>query len=239
MKRKPVSTRDVNMDETSSRKMTDLFNPKDYMRNGLSERDIYICREVFELMDPKQNGFITPNDLRSGFTSMGIGLNRADLFNLLCDYDQDEVGNLDFNNFLDAVSEGLRPCDQDTQADYKRVFKKLSGNKDILSKDDLLKFMRSVGIQPSEDDLVRMYKKLEVTDENIDFQKFYHAVTEFIYSKKDPVRMNHSQNKLFKESVRGRPESIDDADAKSRGGVTDKSLTQMEYLSGRSIGNSK
>jgi Ca2+-binding EF-hand superfamily protein len=167
----------------SARKIKEPFVASKYVRFGLNERDILLYKEIFDMMDPKRRGYISPNDLKSALLSIGISLSRADLYNLVCDYDHDEEGVLSFEDFLKAITGEIRPCDEDTKDDYKRVFSKLSGNKTHITKEDLLKTMRSIGLQQTDEEFQRMYEKLGVLDELITFETFHQAITNFIYTQ--------------------------------------------------------
>ena len=86
--------------------MREPFVASNYVKFGVSERDVLLYKELFDMMDPKARGYISPNDLKSALLSIGINLSRADLFNLVCDYDNHEGGVLSFEDFVDAVTGG-------------------------------------------------------------------------------------------------------------------------------------
>lgn len=172
-----------NFTAVSSKKIKEPFVPANYVRYGMNERDVLLYKEIFDMMDPKRKGVVSPNDFRATLQSLGIHISRSDLYNLFCDYDKDENGVLTFDDFIEAISGGIRPCDEDKAADYKRVFSKLSGNKNFITKEDLLKTLRGIGLQQSESDFEKMYKRLGVVNEKITFEQFYKTMTDFIYGE--------------------------------------------------------
>ena len=189
----------------SARRVREPFVVANYLRYGLTERDVLLYKEVFDMMDPKDRGYISPNDLKAGLLSIGIHLSRADLYNLVCDYDNEEGGVLSFEDFLRAITGEARPCDEDNKEDYKRVFSKLAGNKTHISQEDLLKNMRSIGMQMSDEDFERLYEKLGVTDGLITFEVFYDAMMNFIYG--DHQSNSHSSDDEVEFPLKNKPKS--------------------------------
>lgn len=168
----------------SSKEVREPFVPANYVRYGLSERDVLLYKEIFDLMDPKQSGVVRPNDFRAALQSLDIHISRADLYSLFCDYDSEEGGVLTFKNFIDAVTGTTRPCDQDTREDYYQVFKVLSSNKPTIGKNDLQKHIRAIGHHQSDEDCQKLFDKLGVQDGEISFEVFYKTMTDFIYGDK-------------------------------------------------------
>lgn len=43
---------------------------------GTNERDIYIYKQIFDIMDKDNNGLIIPGNLRAGFLNFGYNVKR-------------------------------------------------------------------------------------------------------------------------------------------------------------------
>ena len=156
------------------------FEPKAYVCNGVQERDVLIYKEIFNLLDPSAMQEVTPNDLRMALQSVNIRLNKADLYNLICDYDKSEKGKIDFDEFMGAMNGTTKPFTEDSNADYLRVFKKMAGNKEHITKDDLLNHSRSTGKVFTEAELEKIFEKLECPDEKIGFEKYHKCMDLFM-----------------------------------------------------------
>lgn len=169
------------------------FDPKSYVCNGVQERDVLIFKEIFNLLDPSAMQEVTPNDLRMALQSVkvNIGVNKADLYNLICDYDKSEKGRINFHEFMCAMNGTTKPFTEDSNADYLRVFKKMAGNKEHITKDDLLNHSRSTGKVFTEAELEKIFEKLDCPDEKITFEK-YHKCMDLFMSKV----MSSSENDL-------------------------------------------
>lgn len=50
----------------------EFFDPKQFLRPGLEEKDIIQIREVFEQFDQDGDGILNPMDIRSALTSYGF-----------------------------------------------------------------------------------------------------------------------------------------------------------------------
>lgn len=100
----------------------EAFNPKNYISVGVSERDVEMYKEVFDLFDIHKCGSLTPNDLRNALEMFGYHPKKHLIYQIISDIDQDESGGLDFREFLNIMTDQTRPCDEDTQEDYERVF---------------------------------------------------------------------------------------------------------------------
>jgi centrin-1 len=100
----------------------EAFNPKNYISVGVSERDVEMYKEVFDLFDIHRCGSLTPNDLRNALEMFGYHPKKHLIYQIISDIDQDESGGLDFREFLNIMTDQTRPCDEDTQEDYERVF---------------------------------------------------------------------------------------------------------------------
>lgn len=98
------------------------FRPKDYISVGVTERDVEMYKEVFDLFDVHKIGNLTPNDLRNALEMFGYHPKKHLIYQIISDIDRDESGGLDFGEFLKIMTDQTRPCDEDVEEDYVRVF---------------------------------------------------------------------------------------------------------------------
>ena len=98
------------------------FNPKNFISVGVTERDVEMYKEVFDLFDVHKIGNLTPNDLRNALEMFGYHPKKHLIYQIISDIDRDESGGLDFGEFLKIMTDQTRPCDEDQQEDYERVF---------------------------------------------------------------------------------------------------------------------
>lgn len=196
--RRMDSTMSVKSNKSNFDIMEGPFDPTEYIKSGLDEHDVLMYREIFNLIDTDFTGFISPNELRGALSCLGINVSKADLYNLICDYDEEYSGKLNFKDYLDAVSGLAKPCTQDNKNDCKRVFKKLSGGKDTLTQEDLFKSIRASGINYTYEDFEDMYKKFGLEPgSDITFEVFEKSINEYImkgYYASESTKNN--QNKM-------------------------------------------
>lgn len=110
------------MDGQDDSVVREEFNPKDYISVGVTERDVEMFKEVFDLFDVHKMGNLTPNDLRNALVMFGYNPKKHLIYQIISDIDKDESGGLDFPEFLKIMTDQNRPCDEDTEEDYQRVF---------------------------------------------------------------------------------------------------------------------
>ena len=111
------------------------FDPLDYARPELSIRDIEIYKEIFDCFDSMHSGFLAPFDLRKAFLNCGYKIPKKLVYQIISDFDGDESGGIDFNEFVNMML--MTPCQKDTDEQIKRIFERISGRKGYIEKADL------------------------------------------------------------------------------------------------------
>ena len=77
------------------------FDAKNYVREGLTERDVLQIKEVFDSMDLDGNGMISPLDLRASILNFAkLNPKQNTTFHIIAEYDMDLQGELSFEDFL-------------------------------------------------------------------------------------------------------------------------------------------
>ena len=81
------------------------FNSGEYLREGLSEKDLQKLKETFDLFDIDKSGFISPIKLRAAFkTYANLSVTKETIYHLICEFDNDENGELTFSDFVKLAS---------------------------------------------------------------------------------------------------------------------------------------
>lgn len=164
--RKSVMMRSTSIMSSKSKKMEKFgghqgpekhFDPSKYRSAGISERDINIFKEVFDLVDPQDLGVILPNDLRIALNHVGVNFQKRDLYHMLCYYDPEETGSIKFEDFLQIANSSMRPCDTDKDYDFKKTFQRISANKKTISREDMQKLFMTHGINFQQKDIDRLF----------------------------------------------------------------------------------
>ena len=89
---------------------------------GVSERDVELYKEIFDLFDVSGIGSLTPNDLRLALELFDYKPRKKILYEIISNIDSAESGEINFENFLKIMTDEKRPCDLDTKEDYKNTF---------------------------------------------------------------------------------------------------------------------
>ena len=76
---------------------TDEFDPREYVTQYATERDILIWKQIFDTFDTDQDGVLAPRDLLQAMSKFnGYHPKRNYIYQTMALYDTDESGNIDF-----------------------------------------------------------------------------------------------------------------------------------------------
>ena len=161
------------------------FDPKEYLSVGITEREVEMYKEIFDLFDVNGIGSLSPNDLRNALEMFGYHPKRAIVYQIISDLDSDESGGIGFREFLKIMTDQNRPCDDDTEEDYERVFSYFdSDQKGYLSRDDIQKVAMELNENMTEQELNDVMERLDPTNQDrCSFIGFYKAMQEAIAKK--------------------------------------------------------
>ena len=84
----------------TGRSETPTFDPKKYLKPGLTENDVIQIREVFEAFDADGDGLLNPGDIRNALLKFGYKASSDTVLAIMSVYDDDEQGALNFHNFV-------------------------------------------------------------------------------------------------------------------------------------------
>lgn len=75
------------------------FDPKKYLKPGLTEKDVVQIKEVFDSFAQGKN-YLDPNTIRNALYKNGYNATQSTAFHILSEYDKDEDGRLSFDEFV-------------------------------------------------------------------------------------------------------------------------------------------
>jgi calmodulin len=141
--------------------------------NNLTEMEIALYKEAFQIFDKHSEGYISSNELGTIMSSLGFNISDEDLNEITNIYDNEQNNNMiDFISFLEIISKKKENIyKEEDLIDAFRIFDK-EGNGKISSK-ELLYVMMSSGEDFNENYIKELISESSMEhDEFIDYQKF-------------------------------------------------------------------
>ena len=141
--------------------------------NNLTEMEIALYKEAFQIFDKHSEGYISSNELGTIMSSLGFNISDEDLNEITNIYDNEQNNNMiDFISFLEIISKKKENIyKEEDLIDAFRIFDK-EGNGKISSK-ELLYVMMSSGEDLNENYIKELINESSMEhDEFIDYQKF-------------------------------------------------------------------
>ena len=141
--------------------------------NNLTEMEIALYKEAFQIFDKHSEGYISSNELGTIMSSLGFNISDEDLNEITNIYDNEQNNNMiDFISFLGIISKNKENIyKEEDLIDAFRIFDK-EGNGKISSK-ELLYVMMSSGEDFNENYIKELISESSIEhDEFIDYQKF-------------------------------------------------------------------
>ena len=141
--------------------------------NNLTEMEIALYKEAFQIFDKHSEGYISSNELGTIMSSLGFNISDEDLNEITNIYDNEQNNNMiDFISFLGIISKKKENIyKEEDLIDAFRIFDK-EGNGKISSK-ELLYVMMSSGEDFNENYIKELISESSMEhDEFIDYQKF-------------------------------------------------------------------
>lgn len=151
--------------ENNNEKIKDITN--------LTEMEIALYKEAFQIFDKHSEGYISAKELGTIFNSLGINISEEDLIEIITIYDNDQNNNMiDFITFLDIIAKKKDDIyKEEDLINAFRIFDK-EGNGKISIK-ELRYVMMSSGVDFNENYIKDIINESNVdNDEFIDYHKF-------------------------------------------------------------------
>jgi len=151
--------------ENNNEKIKDITN--------LTEMEIALYKEAFQIFDKHSEGYISTKELGTIFNSLGINISEEDLIEIITIYDNDQNNSMiDFIAFLDIIAKKKDDIyKEEDLINAFRIFDK-EGNGKISIK-ELRYVMMSSGVDFNESYIKDIINESNVdNDEFIDYHKF-------------------------------------------------------------------
>lgn len=151
--------------ENNNEKIKDITN--------LTEMEIALYKEAFQIFDKHSEGYISTKELGTIFNSLGINISEEDLIEIITIYDNEQNNNMiDFITFLDIIAKKKDDIyKEEDLINAFRIFDK-EGNGKISIK-ELRYVMMSSGVDFNENYIKDIINESNVdNDEFIDYHKF-------------------------------------------------------------------
>ena len=126
---------------------------------NLPKKTVNYYRTIFDSFDSTKGDCLLPADLRNMFSSIGINMERSEIFQILCDYDESEKGFIDFNDFMKVMTDKVSFYKLPDLPKEKQIFKNLAINGE-LTEDSLEKAYSKFGFVTSKNEVKEIHSML-------------------------------------------------------------------------------
>ena len=110
-KEKEKVQRKVGSTKSNVKKVTksayETFEVTSYEREGLTDEDIIQVKTFFDAVDSESSGAIDPIEIKAAMENEELDLTNQSILNLLNEYNMDTSSKIDFDEFLDMISERM------------------------------------------------------------------------------------------------------------------------------------
>ncbi len=161
------------------------FDPKEFVTVGISDRDVELYKEIFDLFDSTGNGLLSPNDLRNALEMFGYHPKKGVVYQIISDIDTEEVGGITFKEFIKIMTDQTRPCDEDAEENYERVFSYFDPeNRGYITRDDIQRVCMELNETLTDQELDDIMKKLDPEEsQKCSFKSFHKNMLEAVMRK--------------------------------------------------------
>ena len=159
----------------------EVFDPKKYEKNGLTEDEVLEIKEAFDLFDTDHSGTIDTDELKQALSNLGIDAKNQTLQNMMNDIDKNQSGTIDFTEFIELMT--AKFSDKDTPEDLRKVFDLFIGDDtaDKIELKHLKRVAKELGENMSDDELNEMIVRADTDkDGKVSFDEFYAIMTKKI-----------------------------------------------------------
>jgi len=166
-------------------KKENVFDPKRYERNGLTEDEVMEIKEAFDLFDGDKSGEIDVEELKQALKNLGIDAKNQTLNNMMQDLDGDGNDKIDFDEFINMMT--AKMSDRDTREDLKKVYTLFLGEdagaapEKKITITHLRRVAKELNENMTEEELKEMIQRADLNqDSSVDFEEFYQIMTKKI-----------------------------------------------------------
>lgn len=133
-------------------------------------------REVFDMFDEGETGYIHYKDLLTILRSLGQNPSEQNLNDYLDQLQPKDNDKLTFNEFL-RLMQITSPADVHEEPDLREAFKVFDRGTESISADELRTVMKSLGENITDTEINEMIKETAGPDGQIDYQEFTQMLT--------------------------------------------------------------
>ena len=160
----------------------DGFDPRPFLRPGLTEKDVVQIKEVFDTFDVDCDGVLNPMEIRSAMIKFGFQAKKETVFNILSEYDEESEGSLSFQSFINMCAKNHNQR-KENKGHIRTIFIKYDTRKQgYFDVDDLKKMAKDLGENADDEILKEMIESLDSNmDGKVTFDDFYNAMTKRMF----------------------------------------------------------
>ena len=151
---------------------------------GVSLRDVELFKELFDLLGAAGKARLAPSDLRNALRMFGFHAQQHTVYQIIAEIDPAEQGGIAFPEFLKAMTDQRRPCDEDAEEDHRRIFNYFAGEKPFIAVEDIERVCREVNEPMEAAELTTVMERLDPAQRaQCDFRSFHKAMLEAVARK--------------------------------------------------------
>lgn len=134
-------------------------------------------QEAFNLFDTDHSGTIDERELKVAMRALGFGVSSEDVAAIMREYDRDESGGIEFDEFRDIMREKLGERDPD--AEMHKAFEVFDDdNSGAITVRNLRRIAKELGEDVHDDELAAMIEEFDVDGDGvIDKREFVAIMT--------------------------------------------------------------
>ena len=142
----------------------------------MSAEPVREARDVFNMMDANNDGFIDPDDLRITMNTLGYELNPSEIQRLVMELDPQNTGKIDFQNFADLIRQKM--AEKEHIEEIQMAFQMLdTDKKGKITFSDLKKVAKELGENITDQELHEMINEADQdNDGEISFEEFVSVI---------------------------------------------------------------
>ena len=166
---------------------------KSHKSYGLSPNKLQIYKLIFNTFSNNKT-YLTPSELRNIFNYLGIYTNKNEIFKVLCDFDTNETGYIDFEEFLNVITDRCKPFEKESRRKKREIFGQISGKKKVITAEDFEKSFFKQGFDVTKEEILEIYEflkgKVQGCEDGIDFESFDKLLLQVNQELKKNIKAN-------------------------------------------------
>ena len=133
------------------------------------ESDLVELKKFFQILDSKNNGILSKEDIESGFKEMGIQISNKELAIIWNGLDFHKDGKINYSEFLGAMISSSHFENDEKLLSVFNIFKENQKNKNYITYESMSKAAKALNLNVDETELKKCFKKY---DEELKFEDF-------------------------------------------------------------------